>query len=134
MKVWSDMSKGLKWLVGVATTVITLGGAFTVLGGGAEVIDQMVESEAEHDHDIQAILRAMRMDDIEGKMSDQVDLKNRNEREWDRLDRDLKGGNYSNDNEKDSMLRSLERNEDGIKAADTELLKLGEKLEEIEDA
>lgn len=134
MEIWSGMSKGLKWTVSVATTIVALGGAFAVLGGGTEAVDEMFTSEAEHDHDIQGILQRMRIDGVEHAAAKQLDLKNRYIREWDRLDRDLKGGNYSNEDEKASMLRSLKRNQDGIDAANNELLRLMNKLEKIKDA
>lgn len=133
MQWWQQMSLVGKWVTGVSAGIVALGGSFATLGGGIDQLDQIITTEIEHTSDINKVLEENRRDRMSFKayaiekdilaLQDQI---SRNQREIDRLDRDLAGGKYNNADEKDAMLRSLKRNE-------TANTSLGQKVDRLQE-
>ena len=138
MQWWQRMSLVGKWVTGVSAGIVALGGSFATLGGGIDQLDQMVTTEIEHTSDINKVLEENRRDRMSFKayaiekdilaLQDQI---SRNQREIDRLDRDLAGGKYNNADEKDAMLRSLKRNETANTSLEQKVDRLQEDLKNV---
>ena len=138
MQWWQQMSLVGKWVTGVSAGIVALGGSFATLGGGIDQLDQMVTTEIEHTSDINKVLEENRRDRMSFKayaiekdilaLQDQI---SRNQREIDRLDRDLAGGKYNNADEKDAMLRSLKRNETANTSLEQKVDRLQEDLKNV---
>ena len=109
---WQALSKTTQWVTGTLVTLIsTVGIIAGAIAATGEQIDKMVTTEEEHDKDVATLLKVVKqnqrnfelyqLEEKKGKLEDQ---RNRNIREVDRLDRELAGGKYNNQDEKDAML------------------------------
>lgn len=118
MSWWTRLTRKGQWLVGAIAALTTIIGTLVVFHNqvkqGVAVVDSMVTTEAEHDHDVDSVLqeiykqnRRIELQSIGEDIREKTDMLNRNAREIKRLERDLAGGHYSNEGELAVMSSNL---------------------------
>jgi len=121
------------------TAFVSLGTAFGLLAGGLQAVDRAVMNHEEHDDDVSALFEVFRNEQLRLKaymvrqeLNGLIEQRQRNAREIDRLDRDLAGGKYNNEDERQAMLRAYKRNQMSNSELKTDIDRLQVRLNVLE--